>query len=203
MCVTFLLAEIVASFSLVFFRCFEIIWWLKVSHGKQEDFPVSPPLHTLHLSLSPSPPPLFLPSSAYKSNYDGCATDWGLKWVRFQLSPFSRKTGDSKSRDWQLPRPLSTLFPPLRCFNVSKQREITAGPTNVILARIVANCKLGKGEANSRLANANNWKLGLYPSSFTTHLLCLHFIIKQKWYVLILKCPQICCQEKLWHDLKS
>lgn len=106
-----------------FFLCFEIIWWLKVSHGKQEDFPVSPPLHTLHLSLSPSPPPLFLPSSAYKSNYDGCATDWGLKWVRFQLSPFSRKTGDPKSRDWQLPRPLSTLFPPLRCFNVSKQRE--------------------------------------------------------------------------------
>lgn len=53
------------------------------------------------------------------------------------------------------------------------------------------------------LANANNWKLGLYPSRFTTHLLCLHFIIKQKWYVLILKCPQICCQEKLWHDLKS
>lgn len=43
--------------------------------------------------------------------------------------------------------------------------KITAGPTNVILARILANCKLGKGESNSRLANANNWKLGLYPSS--------------------------------------
>jgi len=98
---------------------------------------------------------------------------------RFLLS--LGKTRDIKSRDWQVPRLLSTYFPaPFHTSNCQSKGKTTAGPTKVFLGRIVAKLKAVKRGEKSR--QCKQWRTAA-PSRIFTHSLCLHFIIKQKWKV--------------------